>query len=98
MENRIQFSMNASVWMRDTIYSHASVYEKWYTYNLLVIDLLQLGRNAYTSNKCMWIFYNTIDDNEGRELTMILNLNNDRNPREGGEIRRGGDIVSAEKG
>ena len=30
---------------------------------------------------------------------MILNLNNDRNPREGGEIRRGGgDIVNAEKG
>ena len=89
--------MNASVWMRDTIYSHASIYEEWYTYNLFVIDILQLGRNAYTSNKCMWIFYNAIDDNEGRELTMILNLINDHNPRSSREIGREGDIVSAGK-
>ena len=97
MKNRIQFSMNASVWRRDTIYSHASVYEKWYTYNLLVIDLLQLGRNAYTSNKCMWIFYNTIDDNEGRELTIIMNANNGHGQKEIREIGREGDIVNAGK-
>ena len=90
--------MNASVWMRDTIYSHASVYEMRHTYNLFVIDLLQLGRNAYTSNKCMWIFYNTIDDNEGRELKMIMNPNNDHGQKEIREIGREGDIVSAGKG
>ena len=89
--------MNASVWMRDTIYSHASVYEKWYTYNLFVIDLLQLGRNAYMSNKSMWIFYNAIYDNEVRELTMIMNPNNNHGQKEIREIGREGDIVNAGK-
>ena len=74
--------MNASVWMRDIIYGHASVYEKWYTYNFILYKL------AYTSNECIWIFYNTIDDNEGREWTMILNINNDHKPGESREIGR----------
>ena len=52
---------------------------------------------AYTSNECIWIFCNTINDNEGRELTMILNINNDHNPRSNREIGREGDVVSAGK-